>query len=385
MGDTLRAVPRAVAVWIVFACACGRLGFDDLPPEDGEPTALQLDVGLVAGVTSLDVELCVTRAAEVRHAVSSVPWPAGWDAAYFDATLEAGGPEVLASSQGPITSCTLVTYPIAGEQTEVYVYAVADDAAETDLAEAADQLEPTVRLMTFDVNGHPQRYFVSFPESYYRDPSAPLPTLMFLHGAGEDGDDTGSNIDLLLTRSTLLRERLQRTPSLDDHPFLLIAPQCNRDIGACWAWSGQMTTLDLIHDDLADLGIPMDPRRRYLTGLSTGGEGVWNYAAHAPDRVAAIVPMASTFAGNASWAPRMCALANVAVWAFHNMDDPSQSVTNSIGLVDLHGTTCAAPSSNLSIGPGATHNIWTSVYTDAHGFTFEGKSSIFDWLLLHTR
>jgi poly(3-hydroxybutyrate) depolymerase len=387
-----------MAVGWLGALACGRLGFDpgseqddvgipDAGPQvDAVPAALALTLTATAGVTTLDTELCLTRAAMVRVIVTTDAFETGWTAADLASYADAGPAALLASTALVPASagCTTFVHPVAGEATAFNVYASAEVAAtaEVDLDEAAAALEPTVELVTFDAGaGHTQRYYVSLPERYYRDPSAPLPLLLFLHGAGEDGDDVGANIDLLLTRSTLMRELIDRQPSLANHPFVVVAPQCNANIGACWAWAGQMGTLDQI---VAQVGaeVTLDPDRMYVTGLSTGGEGTWNYAQHNPE-IDAIVPMANTYEGDASWMPRICDLADVAVWAFHNSDDPTQPASNSQRLVELLAGCAPAVAPQLDIPMAATHNVWTSVYTDAHGFSNDGTTSVFDWLMLH--
>jgi hypothetical protein len=240
-----------MAVGWLGALACGRLGFDpgseqddvgipDAGPQvDAVPAALALTLTATAGVTTLDTELCLTRAAMVRVIVTTDAFETGWTAADLASYADAGPAALLASTALVPASagCTTFVHPVAGEATAFNVYASAEVAAtaEVDLDEAAAALEPTVELVTFDAGaGHTQRYYVSLPERYYRDPSAPLPLLLFLHGAGEDGDDVGANIDLLLTRSTLMRELIDRQPSLANHPFVVVAPQCNANIGACW-------------------------------------------------------------------------------------------------------------------------------------------------------
>ncbi len=383
------------------AFGCGRLGFSmgaddsedvdgdvdaDVPAPDAESAALEMTLAVVAGVTSLDAEVCLTRSAMVRTVVTTAPFEAGWTAADLAAYVASAPPEMLSVSASTPASagCTVHRHAVAGEGIAVNVYASSEVAATSEerVAEAASTLAPTVELVTFDAGaGHTQRYYVSRPEGYYRDPSAPLPLLIFLHGSGEDGDDNGANIGLLLTRSTLLRELVDRTPALTNHPFLVVAPQCNAAIGNCNGWAGQMATLDQV---VAEVGATatLDPDRFYVTGLSTGGEGTWNYADHNPE-VDAIVPMASTYAGDASWMPRICNLTDVSVWTFHNSGDPTQPASNSQRYVDLLTACGPVDAPQLDIPIANSHNVWTSVYTSTHGFSNDGTTSIYDWLMLH--
>lgn len=74
---------------------CGRLGFstgaDDSEDVDGDVDAetpapdagiraLEMTLAVVAGVTSLDAEVCLTRSAMVRTVVTTAPFEAGWTA-----------------------------------------------------------------------------------------------------------------------------------------------------------------------------------------------------------------------------------------------------------------------------------------------------------------
>jgi predicted peptidase len=65
----------------------------------------------------------------------------------------------------------------------------------------------------------------------------------------------------------------------------------------------------------------IDTSRVYLTGMSCGAIGVWDYiAAHSDEAVAAAVPIS----GHAEWALEKAgceALAAVPVWAFHGAQD----------------------------------------------------------------
>jgi hypothetical protein len=60
----------------------------------------------------------------------------------------------------------------------------------------------------------------------------------------------------------------------------------------------------------------VDRSRFYLTGVSDGGGGVWEFAAHRPDEVAAIVPISCALRVPAT--PRM---REVPTWMFHAFDD----------------------------------------------------------------
>ena len=99
------------------------------------------------------------------------------------------------------------------------------------------------------------QYLLYLPEDYDTKQDAKWPLLVFLHGAGERGDD----ID---------RVKVHGSPMLIEKgkhfPFIIVSPQCPR--GQVW----ETTVLDAMLDDLIRKH-RIDTTRLYLTGLSMGG------------------------------------------------------------------------------------------------------------------
>ena len=114
------------------------------------------------------------------------------------------------------------------------------------------------------------RYLQFLPESYKAD-GEPRPVILFLHGAGERGD----NIDLLKKWGPpRIVEKKQ------EFPFIVISPQCPKNRG----WESAKL-LPLVEHTLKALNA--DPDRVYVTGLSMGGYGTWDIVAASPHRFAA--------------------------------------------------------------------------------------------------
>ena len=77
-----------------------------------------------------------------------------------------------------------------------------------------------------------------------------------------------------------------------------------------------------------------DEERVLLMGESYGGHGVWKYAAHNPYRVAALVPVASSFSPSPAIAEAVCCaeapeLCCPGVWIFHASNDVRAGVQGS--------------------------------------------------------
>jgi predicted peptidase len=124
----------------------------------------------------------------------------------------------------------------------------------------------------------------------------------------------------------------------------------------------------------------VDEARIYLTGISCGAIGIWDYlAATTNDTVAAAVPIS----GHPAWAMEKagCAVARVPIWVFHGARDdtvPVGFVEDSID--ELRACTDPRPIElELTVYPDAAHDAWTRTYDLSAGH------DVYAWLLDHER
>jgi len=199
------------------------------------------------------------------------------------------------------------------------------------------------------------RHLFHLPTCYHDRPRLRWPLMLFLHGAGERGDD------LALVRQhgppKLVEER-----SL---PFVLLSPQCPADT----TWLTMLPALAaLIEDAIARYRV--DPARIYVTGLSMGGFGTWALAAARPDLIAAIAPIC----GGGDWfrgfPARALDLWEMPVWAFHGAQDQVVPPSGSQELVAL--LQALGGPARLTIYPDAEHDSWTETYRNP---------ALYRWLL----
>jgi len=197
------------------------------------------------------------------------------------------------------------------------------------------------------------KYLIYLPAEYDKQDKWPL--VLFLHGAGERGDN-------------LEKVKVHGPPKLIEHgkqfPFIVVSPQCPQDH---W-WNNELSTLSALLDDVGKK-YKVDQDRVYLTGLSMGGFATWALAASTPDRFAAIVPICG---GGEILLTR--AIKHVPVWAFHGAKDPIVSVKRSQDLVDALKK--AGGDVKLTIYPEASHDSWTATYDNPE---------VYEWLLKHKR
>jgi predicted peptidase len=152
-------------------------------------------------------------------------------------------------------------------------------------------------------------YLLYLPESYGQNPLKKWPLILFLHGRGERGKD------LELLKKHPLPKILEGQA---DFPAIVVSPQLSEQK---LSWSGMIDPLNALLDKI-QAKYSVDPRRVYLTGLSMGGFGTWEFALRYPARFAAIVPVSGGYREGSRAAPEnICDLKDVPIWVFHGGSD----------------------------------------------------------------
>ncbi|HOV75536.1 MAG TPA: dienelactone hydrolase family protein [Candidatus Hydrogenedentes bacterium] len=192
------------------------------------------------------------------------------------------------------------------------------------------------------VGGVDRRYVVYVPREYTPDKAWPL--ILFLHGAGERGDDG------LLQTEVGIGHAIRLNP--DRFPCLVVMPQCPKDV---W-WHEVPEHIAAALEDALE-AYRADPERIYLTGLSMGGFGTWIYGAAHVDTFAAFMPICG--GGNPADAAKLAARP---VWAFHGADDDTVPPEKSREMVEA--VRRAGGHVQYTEYPGTGHNSWDNAYGD---------------------
>lgn len=194
-------------------------------------------------------------------------------------------------------------------------------------------------------------YLLYLPEEYEQQESWPL--VLFLHGAGERGDD-------------LEKVKVHGPPKLiaagKSFPFVCVSPQCRED-----SWWDATQLLALLDEIVRTHNIDED--RIYVTGLSMGGFGTWALAARTPDRFAAIAPICG--GGERFHARR---IPHLPTWVFHGAKDTTVPLERSQQMVDVLKEEGGNP--KFTIYPDAAHDSWTETYNNPE---------FYEWLLAQRR
>ncbi|MDD2332787.1 MAG: prolyl oligopeptidase family serine peptidase [Mesotoga sp.] len=190
-------------------------------------------------------------------------------------------------------------------------------------------------------------YLISLPLQYSSE-EADWPLILFLHGAGERGD----NLQLLR------KHGIPRIVSeMADFPFITISPQCPEND---W-WLNKLQDLKFLLDTVIKQ-YRVDISKMYLTGLSMGGFGTWHMAVEYPDLFAAIAPVCGGGLGILGFPERVLEIKDLPIWAFHGGKDNIVSAEESRILIRTLKDAGGRPL--LKIYPEAGHDSWTETYSD---------------------
>jgi predicted peptidase len=203
------------------------------------------------------------------------------------------------------------------------------------------------------VEGRERRYVVYLPFHY--SPERCWPVILALHGKGESGQDGLFQLWHGLARA--IHQDRERWP------FVCLFPQ---KADPDQLWLAELPLLQAVLE-AAENEFALDPRRRYLTGLSQGGHGTLALAAKLSWRFAALAPVCG-------WTehPEAAAeeIGSVPVWAFHGARDevvPADRSQEVVEAIQQRGG-----NAKLTLYPEIGHDSWSRAYED---------ESLAEWLL----
>jgi predicted esterase len=203
---------------------------------------------------------------------------------------------------------------------------------------------PTDFLTLQTATGLPYRLFV--PPGYNAATAYPL--IVFLHGAGERGNDNQIQLNNMANGAMHLVD----DANLALQPVLMAAPQC--PTGGSWDNTAMATRLSGMVDEIA-AAYHLDADRLYVTGLSMGGYGTWFFVTSYPTRFALAAPMSG--GGDPA---RASSVATLPSWFFHAADDGTVGVDGSRNIVHaLRNVGASVIYTEFSTG---NHGIWPQAY-----------------------
>ena len=210
---------------------------------------------------------------------------------------------------------------------------------------------------------------------YGYDSTKEYPVVVFMHGAGERGNDNLGNMKHLPLKWF----------SIEDSPYwdcIVVAPQCPNGqqwVDTPWADGGyrvenvpesneMRAAMEII--DMVEASYPTDLDRYYVAGLSMGGFATWDMIMRYPERFAAAVPICG--GGDYTQAYK---LVDMPIYTLHGTKDydvPMSGTKEMVVALEMLGSTVI----NYEELKGYAHNVW--------GYAGD-KPEIWLWLLEQTR
>lgn len=222
-------------------------------------------------------------------------------------------------------------------------------------------------------DGDTMPYRVLLPKNF--NPKKSYPLFLFLHGAGERGNDNEKQ--LVHIAPIFLEDSIR-----DRFEAIVVFPQCSSDS----YWSNMRSGYDSVagkriftfnQDDKPTGAMALllklyqrlgkdykiDSRRRYVAGLSMGGMGTFELVRRLPKTFASAVAICG--GGDPASAP---ALAGTAWWIFHGLSDNVVDPQYSIDMANALKATGAEI--RLTLYPGVDHNSWDPAFREADLLTW---------------
>src|SRR5688572_18929114 len=221
--------------------------------------------------------------------------------------------------------------------------------------------------------------FLEFRPADYSGARHPL--IIFLHGIGEKGNGTGAQlrrvhccgIPSYIRRGNKMRFTWQgKTES-----FVVISPQLSKKYSR---WQPFYTD-ELIKYAKANLNI--DPDRIFVTGLSLGGGGTWNYASSSQARAETLAGIAPVVAPCMMSNGCNIAKATLPVMAIHVWDDKDAPASCTVNAIKSINDCQPSVKPNLIMYANGGHYVWVRrAFDTAHTYQ---DPNMFEWFLAQNR
>ena len=204
--------------------------------------------------------------------------------------------------------------------------------------------------------------------------SKKYPLVIFLHGAGERGDNNEAQLVHCVRKfaEPAVREK---------HPCFVIAPQCpngKRWVEVNWGERESHVTpeapsepmgllLRLIDETMINL--PIEGNQIYASGISMGGFGTWDLLVRRPKLIAAAIPICGG-ADNS----KAKSIAHIPIWAWHGGADNVVFTIRSQTIIEA--LIKAGGNPKYTEIPNCGHASWGVAYSEPN---------LLDWLFSQKR
>ncbi len=172
------------------------------------------------------------------------------------------------------------------------------------------------------VSDNPENYpyYLYIPQDGLKQDGNLKPLLVFLHGSGERSNELNPRV---LSHGPLkpiytvdmdtdnLNPNMVAELNVHVRDSYVLVPVVQ--VSQYW----DVNKLDALIESITEK-YNVDQNRIYLTGLSMGGYGVWDYVSTYTEKIAAMVPICGGYASSSPLSPE---LSSKPIWAFHSFSD----------------------------------------------------------------
>jgi poly(3-hydroxybutyrate) depolymerase len=220
--------------------------------------------------------------------------------------------------------------------------------------------------------------FLEFRPSDYSSGKHPL--IIFLHGIGEKGNGTTQlkNVNCCGIPSYIRRgNKMRFTWQGKTESFVVLSPQLSKK----YAFWQPYYTDEMIKYAKANLNI--DPDRIFVTGLSMGGGGTWNFASSSQIRAEQLAGIAPVVAPCMMTNGCNIANANLPVMAIHVWDDRDAPASCTINAIKSINSCNPDVTPNLIMYASGGHYVWVKrAFDTAHEYQ---NPNMYEWFLAQNR
>ncbi len=173
-----------------------------------------------------------------------------------------------------------------------------------------------------------------------------LPLIIFLHGAGERGD----NLDML--KCYCIPKLFTGDQNYQGLRVFTLSPQCPQEA----TWIDFKKELYDLFDKICDEN-PIDKDRVSLCGISMGGFGTWELALSQPWRFSAIAPLCG---GGMNW--RAWYVKDLPIRVYHGRRDDVVPLSQSEAMVN--SVKAQGGNVEFTIYDDLSHNCWDRAFEE---------------------
>ncbi len=267
----------------------------------------------------------------------------------------------------------LATVPI-GCKKEADAVVVVPPVVVTDMNAVPETLPPVLAANLLPLNANTGGFYSAIPVNYNKTTKS-YPLLISVHGGGQYGNGA-LDLPILLNDGIpqLLDEKIFPPDFLVNgkhYSFIILAPQLKQ-------FPVAQDIKDVI--DYARKTYRIDTTRIYLNGLSNGGAASCLAAGTFANNIAAIVPVAGEF----NYDPVCSSLAKnkVAIWNFHNSNDPVIDVSSATHFIASINSFSPVIVPRLTIFESNVHDAWTKAISPKYK---ENNMNIYEWMLQYAK